>query len=166
MCRYDERMLLRERLNRIGEKHRWNGGWPWDDAKRESRRVGTARSALGSRKRCAGSVGGPAGLGTAAERLFSANSHYREAHFGARRKRTRRSIPHSAALCRRTSPLALVLGRAHLCVRGQLDTRDYRVQFLFPILRVWAHPSSTLPVSTRLRRSNVTWVSVNEVLRA
>jgi hypothetical protein len=66
---------------------------------------------------------------------------------GARRKRTRRIGEHSAALCRRTSPLAPVLGRTHLCVCGQLDTRDYRVQFLFPILRVWAHPSSTLPVS-------------------
>jgi hypothetical protein len=45
------------------------------------------------------------------------------------------------------TPLALVLESAHLCVGGQLDTRDYRVQFLFPIPRVWAHPSSTLPVS-------------------
>ena len=66
---------------------------------------------------------------------------------GERQKRTRRTAVHSAALCRRTSPLALVPGRAHLCVCGQLDTRDDRVQFLFPIPRGWAHPGWMLPVS-------------------
>jgi hypothetical protein len=62
-------------------------------------------------------------------------------------ERAGRAAGDADALYRPSSPLALVLGTTHLCVSGQLDTRDYRVQFLFPIQRDWAHPSSTLPVS-------------------
>jgi hypothetical protein len=75
------------------------------------------------------------------------DSHYRERPIGGRTEANATSGMPCGCSVPSTGPLALALDCAHLCVGGQLDTGDYRVQFLFPILRVWAHPSSTLPVS-------------------
>ena len=94
-----------------------------------------------------GSERWPAGARAIAGWLVFRDSHYRDAHNRGKQKRALRELFIRMLCAVGGSPLALALESAHLCVSGQLDTGDYRVQFLFPIPRGWAHPGSTLPVS-------------------